>query len=205
MEIKTLQVEPIGANCYVVSENQEAFIVDPGGNGEKIIDIAHHFNVKYILLTHSHFDHIGALNEVTKAFPHALVALHRLEKEFLYSPSQNLSHIFDADFVYEGVVNIELEDEQLLDFAGRNIVVKHVPGHTVGGVCYCFDDVCFSGDTLFKLSVGSTDFLGGNSELLLQKIKEKLYSLPGRTTVYPGHDGKTTIAWEKKRNPYVRA
>lgn len=204
MEIQIFQVDPIGTNCYIVSENGEAFIVDPGGNSDVIIDHAKKFKVKYILLTHSHYDHIGALSDVAKAFPEALVGIHKVEKDNLYSPEKNFSLGFGLDFSYSGEVQLELFDGQNLEFGGTNIKVIHTPGHTQGGVCFHINDLLFSGDTLFKSSVGRTDLPGGDAIDLIKNIREKLYTLSGKTVVHPGHEGTTTIGWERTRNPFVK-
>ena len=102
---------------------------------------------------------------------------------------------------------IELKDGQMLDFAGRSIKVLHTSGHTEGGVCFYIgsDNILFSGDTLFRSSVGRSDFPGGDAELLERSIREKLYILPEGTKVYPGHDEPTEIGWERKNNMFVRA
>ncbi|MGI6395394.1 MAG: MBL fold metallo-hydrolase [bacterium] len=204
MEIKALKVAPIRTNCYIVSNGDDAFIVDPGGSAPNIIEAAKGFSIKYILMTHTHYDHIGALNDVAEAFPDAKVALHSIEKGHLYDPYKNFSIQFGLDFRYLGEVHMELADGALLPFADSNIRVIHTPGHTPGGVCFSFKNVLFSGDTLFKQSVGRTDLPGGDTAALFASIKEKLYVLPGDTVVYPGHEGSTTIAWERTKNSYVK-
>lgn len=204
MEITALQVAPIGTNCYIVSKGTEAFIVDPGGDAAEIIKKAKGLNVRYILLTHTHYDHIGALNDLVKVFPDALLAVHTEEKEWLYDPKKNLSIGFYTDFIYSGKIGIELSDGSELEFAGIKIKVIHTPGHTPGCVCYHIEDNLFSGDTLFKSSVGRTDLPGGDGVSLVRNIKEKLYTLPGKTVVYPGHEGTSTIGWERTRNPFVK-
>ena len=206
MNVKTLQVDPIGTNCYIVSDDsRNAFIVDPGGDADLIIDAASGLNVLYILLTHTHYDHIGALDNVSCAFPDAQVAVHLSEKAALYDASVNLSVGFGLSHEYKGKVQLELSDGDELEFGDRKIKVIHTPGHTAGGVCYFVEELLFSGDTLFKSSVGRTDLPGGDGVALLKSIREKLYTLPGKTTVYPGHMEKTSIGWEKQRNPYVKS
>ena len=211
MEIKKMPVAPIGANCYIVSEKGKAFIIDPGGDAGKIICAVENLEVRYILLTHAHFDHIGGLNEIKKAFPKAKTAIHKLEKEWLYSTELNLSENFDFDFVYEKEVNTEFEDGTKLDFAGTKINVIHMPGHTPGSSCFyieksevCESPVLFSGDTLFRNSIGRTDFPEGNGRKIIESIKNKLLLLPDETVVYPGHDENTSIFLEKKLNPFLK-
>ena len=207
MEIRKMPVAPIGANCYIVSEAGLAFITDPGGDAEKIIRAAKNFDVRYILLTHAHFDHIGGLNDVKKAFPEAKTAVHKLEKEWLYSDELNLSENFGFSSVYEKEVDIELEDGMTLDFAGTKIKVLHTPGHTPGSTCFYIGNsenhILFSGDTLFRSSIGRTDFPGGSGRKIIESIKTKLLVLPDETVVYPGHDENTSISLEKKLNPFL--
>ena len=207
MEILKEPVAPIGANCYIVSEADAAFIIDPGGDAGKIIRSAKNFDVRYILLTHAHFDHIGGLNEVKEAFPEAKTAVHKLEKEWLYSTELNLSEDFGLDSVYEQNVDIELEDGMTLDFAGTKIKILHTPGHTPGSSCFYMENsgkpVLFSGDTLFRSSIGRTDFPGGSGRKIIESIKTKLLTLPDETVVYPGHDENTSISLEKKLNPFL--
>ena len=207
MEILKVPVAPIGANCYIVSEADAAFIIDPGGDAGKIIRAAKNFDVRYILLTHAHFDHIGGLNEVKEAFSEAKTAVHKLEKEWLYSTELNLSENFGLDSVYEQNVDIELEDGMTLDFAGTKIKILHTPGHTPGSTCFYMENsgkpVLFSGDTLFRSSIGRTDFPGGSGRKIIESIKTKLLTLPDETVVYPGHDENTSISLEKKLNPFL--
>lgn len=202
-----MPVAPIGANCYIVSEADEAFIIDPGGNAEKIIRAAKNFNVRYILLTHAHFDHIGALNSITAAFPDAKTAVSTFEHDWLYLPQLNFSEDFGLTFVFKGKVDLKLEDGMTLDFAGTKIKVLHTPGHTPGSTCFYIENsgkpVLFSGDTLFRSSIGRTDLPGGNGRKIVESIKTKLLTLPDETVVYPGHDENTSISLEKKLNPFL--
>ena len=211
MEIKKMPVSPIGANCYIISERNEAFIIDPGGDPEKIIRAAKNFEVRYILLTHAHFDHIGALNDISAAFPDAKTAVSTFEHDWLYSPQLNFSEEFGFSFVFGKEVDIKLEDGMTLDFAGTKIKVFHTPGHTPGSTCFyiekseiCDEHILFSGDTLFRSSIGRTDFPGGDGKKIIESIKTKLLVLPDETIVHPGHDDDTTIALEKKFNPFLK-
>ena len=211
MEIRKMPVSPIGANCYIVSEGNEAFIIDPGGDAEKIIRAAKDFNVRYIFLTHTHFDHIGALNDLTAAFPDAKTAVSTFEHDWLYSPQLNFSEEFGLTFVFKGKVSIKLEDGMTLDFAGTKISVIHTPGHTPGSICFyieksplCAEHTLFSGDTLFRSSIGRTDLPGGNGRKIVESIKTKLLVLPDETVVHPGHDDDTSISEEKRLNPFLK-
>jgi len=211
MEIQKIPVAPIGANCYIVSEKEKAFIIDPGGDADRIISAAKDFDVRYILLTHAHFDHISGLNNVSAAFPDAKVAIHIFEHDWLYSPQLNFSEEFGFTFVFKGKVNLKLEDGISLDFAGTKIDVIHTPGHTPGSTCFyieksgkCENPVLFSGDTLFRSSIGRTDFPGGDGRKIMESIKTKLLLLPDETIVYPGHDENTSISMEKKFNPFLK-
>ena len=125
------------------------------------------------------------------------------DKETLEDPEANVSYMMGESKVFHA--DVFLKDEQELDLAGFHIRVLHTPGHTKGGCCYYFpyEDVLFSGDTLFCTSVGRTDFKGGSSSELIRSIKEKLMVLPDRTTVYPGHNDVTSIENERMYNPYL--
>ncbi|MBP5202973.1 MBL fold metallo-hydrolase [bacterium] len=211
MEIRKMPVSPIGANCYIVSEADEAFIIDPGGDAEKIIREVGNRKVRYILLTHSHFDHISGLNDIAKAFPDAKTAINIYEHDWLYSPQLNLSEDFGLTFVFTGKVDLKLENGMQLDFAGTKINLIHTPGHTPGSTCFyieksdiCENNLLFSGDTLFRSSIGRTDFPGGDGRKIIDSIKIKLLVLPDETVVYPGHDENTSIAMEKKFNPFLK-
>ena len=158
-----------------------------------------------IFLTHGHFDHIGAVNELVEKYQVPIYA-HKKEKEYFEKPEVNLSPmiyerlILNPDFEYRF-----LSDGESIECLETKIKVFHVPGHTTGSLCYYFeeDEMVFTGDTLFKQSIGRTDFIYGNHEQLVTGIRRKLLTLPGQTLVYPGHGECTTIEEESKHNPFL--
>lgn len=192
---------------YVFDENtKKALIVDPAGDPMRIIDRVAKLGVTPvgILLTHGHFDHILALDEVRDKYG-IKAYIGNTEKAVLQDPESNLT----ASFMGEGIVkeaDVYLKDAEEFEVGGYRIKAIEVPGHTIGGMCYYFLDygIVFSGDTLFCESVGRSDFKGGSTLALISGIKDKLYALPDETIVYPGHSESTTIAHEKKYNPFVR-
>lgn len=193
-------------NCYFLYKegNSEVILVDPADSGEYIYDklAEHGFEVKHILLTHGHFDHIYGCKSL-KAKTDAKIYCHEAEAELLGDSSLNVS-----DNVGRPVML--LADEWLTDgeertFSDMTFKVIHTPGHTEGSCCYYFEDghILIAGDTLFCESVGRTDFPTGSSRKLISSIKEKLFLLPGDTRVYPGHGGSTTIDNEKENDPFL--
>ena len=151
---------------------------------------------------HGHFDHAGGAEELAKHFDIKIYAEEH-EKETLDTPSLNLSGWEGVQKTYHA--DVFLKNEQEIDLAGFHIRVFHTPGHTVGGCCYYFpyQNVVFSGDTLFCTSVGRTDFPKGSAAQIIRSIKEKLLPLPDETTVYTGHNDITTIGTERMYNPYL--
>ncbi len=203
MEIKQLMVGNLGTNAYIVGNSEKVFIVDPGGSPELIKNQVNGRTVEYILLTHSHIDHIGALNEIKELYPAAKVAIHESGLELLKDPSRNLSMMMGAMYVYSKEIDLILTDNMDINFLDKKIKVLHTPGHTPDGVCFLIDNNLFSGDTLFKLSIGRTDFPGGSYEQLIKNIKERIFTLPDDTNVFPGHMDETMVGFEKKNNPFL--
>ena len=155
-----------------------------------------------ILLTHGHFDHIMAADEVRKKYNIPIYAC-RQEEEMLREPSINMTVHYGQGCSI--VPDVFLEDLDVIRLAGFSVQMIHTPGHTPGGCCYYMEqeDVLFSGDTLFRTSVGRSDFPGGSASALVRSVKEKLLILPEETHVYPGHMEETTIGYEKRHNPFV--
>ena len=205
--IKTLVLGPLQANCYIVrgSETKEVVVIDPGDQVDKIEDYLKEngLECKRILLTHGHFDHISAAEELSN-LTKAKICVFEKESKFLIDPNLNLS-----TFAGGGRLSFEadcsLEDKEEFNEAGLSWQVIHTPGHTEGGVCYLLKDegVLFSGDTLFYESVGRSDFPSGNHRTLAESINNRLMILDDSIEVYTGHGRPTTIGHERQHNPYL--
>ena len=193
-------------NTYIVThkETGEMAVVDPSLSEMKLIEKLDCEKVKYILLTHGHFDHIGGVNFV-KEKTGAKVVVHKEDEEMLCDSDKNE---FKNNFGYamEPVkADFLVEDGSKLPFGNGEITVLHTPGHTKGGVCYIFneDRVLFSGDTLFRLTAGRTDLYGGDARTELLSLL-KIGDLEGDYAVYPGHEAPTTLQFEREYNRYMR-
>jgi len=202
----SLIVGKLGVNCYILHCEQtgQCAVIDPGDNCEGILELImeNNLQLKYILLTHGHFDHIGAANEL-KDRTGAVTAVHPDDYEMLMDPAQNLSVYFDGTPV-KAKADIMLQDGMELQIGNIKLQVIHTPGHTGGGVSYLGDGFIFTGDTLFAGSIGRTDLPGGNFNVLIKSIREKLLALKDDLIVYPGHGPVSTIGRERTSNPYLR-
>lgn len=199
-------VGPIQTNCYFLyrEDTKECLIIDPGYEADKIEAYVQkkQLHVAGILLTHGHFDHITAADEVRKKFQTKIYASGK-EKELMADPQMNVSVMMGESVSLEA--DVWLEDGQELEMLGETMRCILTPGHTGGGMCFYFPKACmlFSGDTLFQESVGRTDFPTGSSRELIRSVREKLLVLPEAVRVYPGHGLMTTIRDEQMFNPYA--
>lgn len=207
IEIKKLVLGSVSTNCYIVSnkETKEALVIDPADNATRIRDelMTNGFTLKAILLTHGHFDHILAVEELVRTFG-VPVYCHEDEQEVLGNPDLNLSMML-AGFDYTIAASNLVKSDEVLELIGEKIQVLATPGHTRGGACYYFmqEGCIFVGDTIFMESIGRTDFPTGNMLTLIKSIQEKIYVLDSNIKLYPGHGPATSIGYEKENNPYT--
>jgi glyoxylase-like metal-dependent hydrolase (beta-lactamase superfamily II) len=204
MEIQVLPVGMIGTNCYILSRGKKALVIDPGGDADQIkafLD-GQGYTPLAILLTHAHYDHIGALEEIREAYG-IEVYLHKEEQNWLQDPALNGSHkLMTGGIVAKEAENILNEGEYTIgDF---QFEVIHTPGHSPGSMSFYFkaENQLFSGDVLFNQGIGRTDLPGGDYRVLEDTITKKLYQLEDHVMVHPGHGPSTEIGFEKMNNPF---
>lgn len=206
LEIKSITLGFMEANCYLVkdTESGDTALVDPGFFDETLNCFLKENgvnNLKYILLTHGHFDHIMGVDEVKKRFGGKLV-IGKDDSACLHDGVLSLGKsCIGENTLVKSDADIAAKDGELLPFGSESIKVISTPGHSAGSVCYMLCDIIFSGDTVFKGSVGRTDFVNGNYEEMIKSVK-KLKALHGEYTIYPGHGAQTTLLQEKLSNPY---
>ena len=203
--IKTCVLGPVSTNCYLVYNDttKEAVAVDPGDNGDYILNKCSELGIKLqaVLLTHGHFDHIGAALQIARAFTIPIYA-SKTEDGMLADTSLNLTAHFTGHSLSFHADRL-VHDGDELELLGYKWKVIATPGHTAGSVCYYLpeEEVLLSGDTLFQDSYGRTDLPTGSSRALVDSVLRKLFILPGDTMVYPGHGEPTTIGYEAQNNP----
>ncbi len=200
MKVEIVRVGMFQTNCYLVYNDGEMLIIDPGASFKKIDEaISKHENIKVvaILLTHGHFDHIGAADKLKEKYNCPIIASKDDEKIL-----RNIKYNSLAGFATEVESDIDWIEKDELDIGSINVKVLFTPGHSAGSVMYIIDNKLFSGDTLFRLSVGRTDLYSGSSYLLRESLQQ-LYNLDRDMIVYPGHEGSTTVGFELDHNPYI--
>ena len=204
MKTKPFATVVVGAfevNCYLVPspDKKTLYIIAPGGDAQDIIAAASAFSCQkaVILLTHCHADHIGAVGEVAKRLNITELYIDPADSAMYASPANCFPPYLPAA---ENLLTPSEWPPQIPDFE-----ILHTPGHTPGGVCYYFREynALFTGDTLFRASVGRTDFPGGDTATLMESISGRLMTLPDSLEIYPGHGYPSTIGFEKQNNPYL--
>lgn len=207
MILHSLQVGPLASNCYIVGceETRQGIVIDPGAESARILRLLYKeaLEIPLIVLTHYHFDHVGAAAPLQESLG-ATLAIHASDAPSLRNPPSLFRRLLPE--VPSLKADRLLRDGERLTIGRLTLTVLHTPGHSPGSIALYIPEegIIFSGDTLFCEGVGRTDFPGGDMRALIESIRSKLFTLPDETIVYPGHGPSTTIGWEKQHNPFVR-
>lgn len=204
MKMLQVVVGPLNTNCYIVyGGDKKAAVIDPGFSPEVILRVLEEngLTLEKILLTHAHFDHITAVEELRKRG--AELYLHKDDEEMLYNSDLNYMRGFAGKELHFQKAEHLLEDGDIIEIGGETLTVLHTPGHTKGSVCYLSENMMFSGDTLFRDGIGRTDLYGGSFGTLSSSL-ERLKGLEKDYTVYPGHGERTALQYEKNNNIYMK-
>lgn len=209
MILQILTVGPLATNCFLLGDEQtqEGVIIDPGSDAERILEAVaeSELNIKSIIGTHAHFDHIGAIPQLKRSL-NCNFLLHQEDLPFVRNSRQSaLNWGFDIEQVSDP--DIFFVDGEVIHVGSLDLQVIHTPGHSPGSVSLYMaeNNMLFSGDTLFYRSIGRTDLPGGSMEHIIDSIRNRLYTLPDVTLAYTGHGESTNIGDEKKHNYFVQA
>ena len=210
MKVTRITGGPLPTNCYLLTDDVtgKTAIIDPGFISAELTSAiltanADVENVKLILLTHGHFDHIMGVAEIKK-LTHAKVCIYSDDMMFTTDNSLNLSTMMIPAPMQTFTADVALNDGDVIELGSLSIRVIYTPGHTVGSCCYLVEDALFTGDTLMKCSCGRTDFPTGSYPQMLDSLA-RLKNLEGDYHVYPGHDCETTLGYERKNNPFMES
>ena len=203
---KGLTVGLLEVNCYIIGdeETKEAVVIDPGGDEDEILEVLnyHQLNLKYIIDTHGHFDHVDA-NQPLKEATGAQVLIHELDARMLSQPSAD-AMFFTGNRLRLSQADILLKEGDVISFGKYRLQVLHTPGHTPGSISLVMEGhtYVYVGDLLFAGSIGRTDFPGGSFEALINAVRTKIFPLGDNYNVYPGHGPITTVGHERRYNPF---
>lgn len=202
MYMETISTGLLDSNCYITGDEGSAFVIDAGADHRDILQILilQHLTLEYIVLTHAHADHVlnaGKLRDATGA----KLVIHEYDALLLGDPLMNCSALFGFNKVF-GPADICVKDRDSINVGGIKLEFIHTPGHTPGSMCILAERRLFSGDTLFRLGAGRTDFAGGDPAKLAGSLK-RLAELDDSIEVYPGHGPATTIGFERRNNPFL--
>jgi len=203
-EVHTLVVGQLQTNCYILKSGNEAIIVDPGDEPERILKFINGISVtqRRIVATHTHFDHVLGVDGIRKATK-APFLIHQDDLPMLESMQSRVRQFMGFEVPPPPKVDGYLEDGEFLNLGDETIRILHTPGHSPGSISLSGDGYVLTGDALFNQSIGRTDLPGGDLETLIRSIRERLFKLDDETIVYPGHGPETTIGDEKLANPFV--
>ena len=206
-KVEVLIVGPLFSNCYIVWDDnvKQGVIIDPGDDAEDILKAVRKLGIKikYILATHGHFDHVGAVAPLKRELKVEFLA-HK-DDFFFIEDGENAARRWGVEIEQPPKPDRFIDDGDKIKIGGFDLEVMHTPGHSPGGISFLYNQMVFGGDTLFQGSIGRTDFRKGSFEDLSKSIKTRLYTLPDNTIVYTGHGPVTTIGDEKRYNAFVRA
>ena len=204
--VDTLVVGPIEENCYVLKDEEtgEGIIIDAGDNGQEILAYVRDngIDIKLLVNTHGHWDHIGAVDVLREALGVQL-ASHREDAPRLTASEEEMA-VYSVFVGKKKPAEILLEDGDVINFGKSSLKVIHTPGHTKGGICLYGGGCLFSGDTLFASSVGRTDLPGGDYHEILHSVNVALAQVADETKVYPGHGPASRMGRERRCNPYLQ-
>ena len=202
MKVKQEVFAPLANNCYLIvdEESNKSALVDCSEWTDRMEELIGDTELEYILLTHGHFDHIGGVSAVKKKYG-AKVAISNED-----APMLSNSVLSMAAFQYAEQESVQpdiiVKEGDVIELGSVKIRVISTPGHTKGGVCYIAEDCLFTGDTLFRCSCGRTDFMGGSEKEMLESLR-RLKALDGDYKIYAGHEGNSTLDFERRNNPYM--
>ena len=206
MILETLTVGPFQENCYVIGDGETGAIVDPGDEAARIALAVEQtgLEIGQILVTHTHIDHVGAVAALADEYACPVLMHAEAEPMLEQLPAQAI--MMGLRFGKVPVVDRHVDDEEVIKVGGLELRSLYTPGHAPGHLAFYIESeaVVFVGDALFAGSVGRTDLLGGNMEVLMRSINQRLLTLPDETKVYPGHGPRTTIGDERAHNPFLR-
>jgi hydroxyacylglutathione hydrolase len=203
MIMRCLPTGMLSSNCYIIGDGGEGAVIDPGVKSSEIMEVleAEGLGLKYVILTHVHLDHIISMEHLRRHYG-AQVLVHRLDAGALVDPVRNGAGLFGLKTVFSAA-DICFEHGDVYRVGGQKLEIIHTPGHTPGSVCIKADGSLFTGDTLFRLSIGRTDLEGGNMKDMMDSLTNRLMTLEDEIRVYPGHGMQTTIGYERRNNPYL--
>lgn len=203
MIIKRLNTGMLGSNCYLIGDGGEGAIIDPGAASKDILEMVSKtdLKVKYIILTHAHLDHICSMDKIREALG-SKVAIHEEDAAALNDSWANGASLFGSDKSFKDA-DMQLKDGQIIKLGSLELEIIHTPGHTPGGICIKVENNIFTGDTLFRMSIGRSDLGRGDHLTLMDSIKNRLMTLDDDLVVHPGHGTNSTIGYERENNPFI--